>query len=268
MRRAFALALVAVASVVPSIARAASVTPTTIVHRYLAAIAAQRYADAYALLTPQQRAYFRSAANFASVFAADDATLVAFSIAGVRAAGDARVVVVRERLALDDPAHDVRVTTDVIVPYVVTGDAAQPRITEPSSRPWRAFATSATATSDGLRVTVKKVAFSTHAIRVVVTMQNDGPGFVTVLPDGRSVLRDDAAGLFHPLVTRDWTITDRQFFLGLRLAPNSRYTGVLAFATPVLDDRARRFTLSLGPVVRDGGTAPFVVDVAGVAARG
>jgi hypothetical protein len=268
MRRAFALALVVLASVVPSIARAASVTPTTIVHRYLAAIAAQHFVDAYALLSPTQHGYFRNAANFASVFAADDAALVTFSIVGVRADGSAHVVVVRERIAFDDPAHDVHVTTDVMVPYVVTGDATQLRILEPAGRPWRAFATSATTTSGGLRVTVKKVAFDTHAIRVVVTMQNDGPGFVTVLPDGRSVLRDDVAELFHPLVTRDWTITDHQFFLGLRLAPNSRYTGVLAFATPVLDDRARRFTLSLGPIVRDGGTAPFAVDVSGVAPRG
>ena len=240
---------------------------SALVRRYLDTIRDRRYDDAFALLESKQRAYFRSAANFASGFEADGAALDTFAIAGVRGAIPDRVVFVRERIALDDPANDVRVTTVVTVPYLVVGRGTSARIGESAGRPWRAFAANATGTSGGMRVTVKKVAFDEHDVRVVVTMQNDGVGFVTVLPYGRSVLRDDAGAIYRPIASRNWTITDHLLFLGLRLAANSRYTGALAFASPSLDDRARRFTLTLGPIVRDGAAAPFSVDVAGVSAR-
>ena len=238
-----------------------------LVQRYLATIRDRRYNDAFALLESKQRAYFRTAANFASGFEADGATLDAFAIAGVRGATPERVVFVRERIALDDPANDVRVTTVLTVPYLVVGRGSSARIGEGAGRPWRAFAANASARSGGMRVTVKKVAFDEHDVRVIVTMQNDGVGFVTVLPYGRSVLRDDAGAIYRPIVSRDWTMTDRRLFLGLRLAADSRYTGALAFASPALDDRAHRFTLTLGPIVRDGASAPFSIDVAGVSAR-
>jgi len=272
MRRAFALALAVAASAAPALAqrgaRAAAGSPPAFVTRYLTALHERRYADAFAMLEATQRAYFRSATNFASGFTADGASLETFAIVGVRGADARHVVFARERIALDDPAHDVRVTTTVVVPYLVAGGDAAARIGESAGRPWRAFAADAAATSGALRVTVKKLAFDTHDIRVVVTLQNDGDRFVTVLPYGRSVLRDDDGGVFHPLPELAPAIADRQLFIGVRLAPNSRYTGALAFATPLLDDRDRRFTLTLGPAVRDGADAPFAVDVAGVAPRG
>jgi len=266
MRRALVTALAAAAFAVSCASRATATdaSPSEPVQRYLGAVRAKRYADAFALLDPAQRAYFRTATNFASSFLADAATLTGYTIAGVRADGSAAIVFVREHIELDDPAHDVRVATTVTVPYYVAGRGASARVGESPGRPWRAFATNATATAGGLRVTVRKLALYAHDARVVVTVQNDGDRFVTVLPDGRSVLRDDDGGIYHPVTTQNWAVTDRQFFLGVRLAPNSRYTGALAFATPVLDDRARRFTLTLGPAVRDGADAPFAVDVAGV----
>jgi len=270
VRRPLATALLACASALPSVALAApshsSDAAAAVVMRYLGALHARRYDDAYALLEPAQRAYFRTTKNFASGFTADGFALQHVAIAGERSRGSARVVFVRETIELDDPAHDVRVATAVTVPYLETGGVGG-RIDD-AGRPWRAFAANATATSDGVRVTVKKLALYARTIRVVVTMQNDGDGFITVLPYGRSVLRDDAGGIYHPLVTRDWQLTDEQLFLGLRLAPNSRYTGTLAFVTPPLDDRARHFELILGPSVRDGAAAPVSVDVAGVAPPG
>ncbi len=270
MRRPLATALLACAYALPGAAVAAPLhspdAAAVVVMRYLGALHARRYADAYALLEPVQRGYFRTSDNFASGFAADGFALQRFAIAGERSRGAARIVFAREHIDLDDPAHDVRVATDVTVPYLVAG-GADARIDD-AGRPWRAFAANATATSDGVRVTVKKLAFYARTIRVVVTMQNDGDRFITVLPYGRSVLRDDAGGIYRPLVTRDWQLTDEQLFLGLRLAPNSRYTGTLAFVTPPLDDRVRHFELILGPSVRDGADAPVSVDVAGVAPRG
>jgi len=263
VRRALAAALFAVASALPLAAFAADAPrPSALVQRYLAALQRGSYGDAFALLAPAERAYFRNAANFASGFTADAYALRHFATTGTRASASGTVVLAREQIALLDPAHDVRVTTTVTVPYLVTRDG----VTD-AGRPWRAFAGDAVATSDGVRVTVKKLALYAHAIRVVVTMQNDGSGFITLLPYGRSVLRDDAGHVFRPLVTRDWTVTDEQLFLGLRLAPNSRYTGTIAFATPLLDDRARRFDLTVGPSVRDGASAPVSIDVGGIAAR-
>jgi hypothetical protein len=263
MRRALATALLVCVSVAPAAAAApAPSASAVVVSRYLDALRAHDYARAYAMLAPAERAYVRSATNFASGFAADGYALSQFAIVADRASGAAHVVLVREHIALDDPAHDVRATTVVTVPYLVSAG----RVTD-AGRPWRAFAANASAANAGVRVSVKRVAFYARAIRIVVTMQNDGAGFITLLPYGRSVLRDDAGDIFRPLVTRDWQITDEQLFLGLRLAPNSRYTGTIAFATPQLDDRVRRFELSLGPSVRDGATLPVAVDVAGIVPR-
>jgi hypothetical protein len=266
MRRALAAALLAVASALPLALGANVPAPNALVQRYLTSLQRGAYGDAFALLAPAERAYFRSPANFASGFTADAYALRRFALTAARTSPSGTVVLARERIALTDPAHDVRVTTVVTVPYLIVGAGASARVID-AGRPWRAFASDAVATAAGVRVTVKKLALYAHAIRVVVTMQNDGNGFITVLPYGRSVLRDDAGGIYRPLITRDWTVTDEQLFLGLRLAPNSRYTGTLAFATPLLDDRARRFALTLGPSVRDGAGAPVSVDVAGIAAR-
>jgi hypothetical protein len=261
VRRVLAIALLVYACAMP--AAAAPSVSSGVVQRYLGALHARDYATAFALLAPAERAYFRTVANFASGFTADDDTLTQFAIAGERNADGGRIVIAREHITLDDPAHDARATTVVTVPYLVVGVGLVD-----AGRPWRAFATTASASNDGVRVTVKRVAFYARVIRVVVTMQNDGTRFVTLLPYGRSVLRDDAGGIYRPLATRDWHITDEQLFLGLRLAPNSRYTGTMAFVAPPLDDRARSFTLTLGPSVRDGASLPVSIDVPGIAAQG
>ena len=58
--------------------------------------------------------------------------------------------------------------------------------------------------------------------------------------------------------------TDRRLFLGVRLASDEQMTGVLSFASPRLDDRPRRFSLTVAPNLRDGSDAPFALDVANV----
>jgi len=239
---------------------------TTLVHRYVDALAARRYADAYALLDAPARAYFRNARNFASAFTSDDFAIVSYTLLGTRGNAKFRLYFAREAIRLADPARDVPAAATVTVPYGVIGSAGGARIKD-LGRPWRAFATSTAATSGGLRVTVKKVSFYQHAIACVVTFANLGNGFLTLLPYGRSVLRDDGGGVFHPIVdTVSWRRTDRRLFLGVRLAAGAQFTGVLSFASPRLDDRNRRFTLTIAPNLRDGSDAPFALDVAGVAA--
>jgi hypothetical protein len=52
----------------------------------------------------------------------------------------------------------------------------------------------------------------------------------------------------------------------VHLAADEEVTGVLSFASPRLDDHARRFTLTVAPNLRDGSDAPFALDIANVAA--
>jgi hypothetical protein len=238
---------------------------TALVRRYVDALAAQRFAAAYALLDAPARAYFRNARNFASGFVADGFAIASYTLVGTRGNAGFRLYFAREAIRLRDPATDAAATADVTVPYGVIGTGAAARIKD-LGRPWRAFAGTASASTSGLRVTVKKVSFYAHAIACVVTFANLGAGFVTLLPYDRSVLRDDA-GHVYPLIrdARTWRDTDRRLFLGVHLASDAQITGVLSFAAPRLDDRTRRFTLTLAPNVRDGADAPFAVDVGGVA---
>lgn len=267
--RGFAAAAAAVmllgAAPAPPLDPAPANAQTALVRGYVDNLAAGRYASAYALLDAPARAYFRSARNYAGTFTADGFALASYALLGVRGDARFRVYFVREQLRLTDPARDAPADADVTVVYGVLGSGAAARIKD-LGRPWRAFASTAAARAGGLRVRVKKVSFYNRAIAVVVTIANAGNGFLTVLPYGRSVLRDDAGAVYHPVVDRTWARTDRRLFLGVRLAAGEQITGVLSFASPRLDDRARRFTLTLGPNLRDGAAAPFSLDVSGLVA--
>ncbi len=237
---------------------------TALVRRYVDAIAAQRYDDAYALLDAPARAYFRTARNYASTYAADGFRLRSYALSGARGDARFRLYLVREAIGVTDPARDAPASAVVTVAYGVLGTGTAARIKD-LGRPWRAFAPATRAASAGLRVTVKKVSFYDRSIAVVVTLANVGNGYLTVLPYGRSVLRDDLGSIYRPIVDRTWARTDRRLFLGVRLAAGAQITGVLTFASPRLDDRARRFTLTLAPSVREGAAAPLAVDVPGIA---
>jgi hypothetical protein len=237
---------------------------TALVRRYVDALAAQRYAAAYALLDAPARAYFRNAGNFASAFTADGFAIASYTLIGTRGDAKFRLYFARESIRLHDPARDAAATATVTVPYGVIGSDARARIKD-LGRPWRAVATSASANAAGLRITVKKVSFYQNAIACVVTFANVGNGFLTLLPYGRSVLRDDAGHIYRPIVnTVSWNETDRRLFLGVHLAADEQVTGVLSFASPRLDDRAHRFTLTVAPNLRDGADAPFALDVTNV----
>lgn len=270
MRRGIAAAVAAVVLLAAAPATRLDPVPagsqTALVRRYVDALAAQRYADAYALLDAPARAYFRNAQNFASGFAADGFAIASYTLVGARGNAKFRLYFAREAIRLRDPARDVAATANVTVPYGVTGSDAGARIKD-LGRPWRAFATSVTASAGGLRVTVKKMSFYQHAIACVVTFANVGDGFLTLLPYGRSALRDDSHHAYRLIRnTASWNDTDRQLFLGVRLPAGAQVTGVLSFASPRLDDRVRRFTLTVAPNLREGAEGPFTLDVAGVGA--
>jgi hypothetical protein len=264
MVRGIAAALAAVvllaAAPAPHLDAAPAGAQTAVVRSYVDALKTRRFIDAFALLDRSAQAYFRTPDNFASGFNADGFILLSYTITGSRASGDFRLFFVRETIRLHDAAHDTSGTTTVTVPYGVIGNGADARVKD-LGRPWRAQAVFAQHTTSGLTVTVRKMSFYEHAIVAVVTIANIGSGFATIMPYGRSVLRDNTGALYRPIVNTTFTQTDRRLFLGVHLAASEEISGVMTFASPLLDDAQRVFDLTVGPNVRDGAALPFSVEV-------
>ena len=234
---------------------------TEIVRRYLDALGARRYAAAYALLDAPGRAYFRTPANFASTFQADEFSLLSYTLRASDGSDRLRVYVVREHVRLRDPARNATGTATIDVTYGVLGSGTHARVRD-LGRPWKSFAVSTTASSDALRVAVQKISFYGKRISVVVTIANLGTGFVTLLPYGRSTLRDDLGHVYHPAKIDAAARAARTFAFGAHLAANAQLTGALEFDAPRDATDARSFALTVAPNVRDGADAPFSVEVA------
>ncbi|MDQ6941407.1 MAG: hypothetical protein M3169_02710 [Candidatus Eremiobacteraeota bacterium] len=233
---------------------------TAVVKKYVDALRAGRYDRAFALLTDDERKYFGDAVSYRSVFAADGIVLRRASVAGARGDDRGRVYFVRERIAYVDHATDKQREVDATVPLGVLPEHGVLHIKDPG-KPYRAFASASTADASGLRVTVKKVDFFPDRIDVVVTFANVGENVVTLLPYGKTVLRDDRGGVYRILATKNWTVTDKPLFQGVRLAPNSQYTGSLAFTAPRLGDVKRSWSLTVAPALREGADEPFELTV-------
>lgn len=237
----------------------AAVSPSekSLVGRYVEAIAAHRYAVAFNLLEAQERHYFASPSNFASVFRADRLEIERFRIVGSRRDPLGMVVLVRERVAFYDHAHQAVAHADLTVPYglPVPGPV---RVRDPF-HPWRAVAVSGLAgQSGGVHVAVRKLSFFTGRLEAIVTFANVGSRTVTLLPYGRSAVRDRTGRAYTPLATRLPSLTDPTLYTGLRLAPDSQYTGVMTFGTPArLITTALAFTF--GPALADGAREPCEV---------
>ena len=233
----------------------------TVVQAYLRALSNADYAAAFDLLDDGARGYYRDSANFGSIYAADAYRLTAFALVGAR--GDekqGRVFFARETARFRDHAHDVDLNVTATVPVGVVPEHGGWRIKDPG-HPWRAFATHASARADGLAITVKKMSFFTRRIEAVISFTNTGPDFITVLPYGKSLLRDAAGHPYRLIETRDWSLTDKMLFEGLHLAPNAQYTGTLSFACEPLDNAARTFALTIAPLLADHADAPFAMSV-------
>ncbi len=233
---------------------------TVVVQKYVDAIKGGDYAAAYGLLTDELRRYFGDVDAFRSVFQADGYVLERATIVGARGDNRGRVYFVRETLAFVDHATDKQARLTATVPLGVLPEHGALHVKDPG-KPYRAFAASSSSDASGLRVTVKKVDFFPDRIDVVVTFANSGDNYVTVLPYGRSVLRDDRGGVYRIVASKDWTVTDRRLFEGVPLPPGAQYTGSLAFAAQRFGDVKRSWTLTLAPALREGSDAPFDVTV-------
>jgi hypothetical protein len=258
--RPIALILIAVLSLTkPADAARSRLEPAAIrvLTAYVSALRDRRYADAFHLLTPSERKYFRTSGNFASIFTTDGLRIDSFQIIGSRNGGSLGVLaLVRENVRFFDHAHQAPGSATVTVPYGLVRTAGAWEIKDPF-HPWRALRTTGVeATAAGLRVTVRKVSYFAGRVEVVVTFANLGEGFVTLLPYGRSVLRGDGVA-YHPIATKVPALTDKRLYLGLRLASSAQYTGSLNFATAA--SAPTRLELTIAPSLRDGADAPFEV---------
>ncbi len=234
--------------------------PTVVMTRFLDALKAKKYDRAFGLLDPTQRAYYRTAENFATVFTADRQELASYNLFGTRHDKRGYAYFVDEHVSFRDP--QTQATQNQHLPVVVYGVFPMKNgafAVRDVTHPWRQVTPDASATVGGLKVSLKRLAFYERRIEAVVTFTNEGSEPVTLLPYGKTVLREAAGDTFRPIDTKDWRLTDKQLFLGAHLAPNARYTGILNFQTARLDDRARSFVLTVAPSLRDGGDEPFEV---------
>jgi hypothetical protein len=238
--------------------------PTVVMKHYLEAIQRKDYPRAFALLDPTQRAYYRNAQNFSTVFTADDLALRSFNVFGTRHDKRGYAYFVNENVSLRDYATAATITHDISAVYGVFPIGGGAYGVRDSTYPWRQVVPGTSATVDNLKVTVQRLEFYERRIEAVVTFTNVGTESVTLLPYKKTVLSDDAGDEFRPIETDDWRLTDKRLFLEPRLGPNSRVTGILNFQTARLDDKPRTFSLTVGPNLREGGDEPFAVTISGI----
>lgn len=226
---------------------------------YLAALSQHEYPRAYGLLQSEGKRYYRSESNFASVFRVDRFTLEQYRIIAQRAGANGRVFVVREKIGFYDDSLNRLVHVRVDAPYAVLNQSGAARIKDPG-HPWKALDLNLSAGKNGVRATLRKVAFFPQYLAMTITFVNQESGFMTAFPYNKSVLTDQSGAIYRSILTKDWAMTDKAFFLGVHLAGEAEMTGTMRFTIPAGTD-PQTLTLELGPVVRDAGdSAPFALD--------
>ena len=258
-RRALAALLAMLALLTPSPSAAApSGAAVDVALTYARAVGSGNYEKAYALLTTGMQRYFGNLHNYRSVFTAERFHAGDFKALGVQRAGDARIVTLREEITYLNHGTQQLGHGRLQLRYRVVREGNGYRVDD-QGHPYRSFLPSGNASVDrnGVKVVVRELAFYPRRIEIALTFENDGNAFMTFLPYGRTLLRD-GSNVYHPLDTRNWLLTDRQLFLGLRLAPNARYTGQIDFLAPGrLEDRARTFELTIAPALPEGADQPI-----------
>jgi hypothetical protein len=256
----FATVVAIVSELVPcdGVRAALPVAERTVLERYVDALVHRRYDAAFALLTPDERRYFATPENFASVFGADGLTIDRFQIIESKSASLGTVAVVSEQVAFFDRRRDASAHATFKVAYGIVREPGGYRIKDPN-HPWRALAPAgAQATVNGTTVAVRKLSFFTGRLEMVATFANTGSATVTLLPYGRTALRDERGRTYPLIASRLPGLTDKTLYTGLRLAPQARYTGLMTFLTPNRFT-PKKLTLTIAPALADGADAPFEI---------
>ena len=146
------------------------------------------------------------------------------------------------------------------VPYGIVSTGGTLGIKDPY-HPWLAIVPKDwSATASGVSVTVRKISFFTGQLELVLAFENRGDATVTVLPYGRTIVRDETGKVHQPIETKLPGLTDSELYTGVRLVPNAQYVGTMTFFTP---DRFTPSTLAatVAPFLLDGADAPFNLEL-------
>ena len=257
-RRALAALAAMLALAVPPSAEAAPHGPVVeVALAYARAVGSGDYSKAYGMLTSGMRQYFGSLGNYASVFTAERFRATNPAPLRIEPAKKGQIVTLREQITYLNHGTQSEGRGRLGFRYLIVREGGAYRVDD-EGHPYRSFVpANATIDRKGVKITVHELAFYPRRIELALTFENDGTAFVTFLPYGRTILRDEW-NIFRPLDTRNWLLTDRQLFLGLRLAPDARYTGQIDFLTAGrLDDRTRTFILTVAPALAEGADQPM-----------
>ena len=232
---------------------------------YMRARGSGDYAAAFGQLTAADRSYFKNLANYASVFKADRFSSSGTTVLKVTPQKTSWIVTVRETIHFYDHGLQIERSGRITVPLVVVREPGGFRMDD-TGHPYRSILPSSSLALHRARVSVRKISFFLRRIEVTLAFENDGTEAITFLPYGRSLLRDARGDVFRPFETRNWLLTDRQLFLGLRLAGSARYTGQINFqATGRVGDAAGLLTLVVGPALPEGGDEPLTFELPPIA---
>jgi len=243
----------------PAIATAPA-ADRAILTRFLDALRTRNYDAAFALLSKPERAYFGSASNYASSYAADRFELDSYRLVTTTQTREGTVAVVSERLHVFSHKQQAAGAITSTFAYGIVRVGGTLGIKDPY-HPWRAIVPSNwLATASGVTAIVRKLSFYTGRIELLVTFQNRSEATVTILPYGRSIVRDGDDHVHRPIATKLAGLTDAQLYRGVRLAPGAQYTGAMTFFT---SDRFMPASLSatIAPLLADGADAPFALEL-------
>jgi hypothetical protein len=260
----FALAFACVPLTLGSdvVAARAAIPPAqrSILTRFLRALHAQNYPAAYALLSKPERSYFGSASNYASSYLADRIKLDSYRLVATTQTAQGTIAIVSERLEVFSPRLQTSGSVTSKFAYGIVTVGGELGIKDPY-HPWRALVPANwSTTASGVTVIVRKLSFYTGRIELLLTFQNRSDVTVTLLPYGRSVVRDSEGGVHHPIETKLAGLTDAELYKGVRLAPGSQFTGAMTFFT---SDRFMPAALSatIAPLLADGADDPFALEL-------
>jgi hypothetical protein len=251
---------VALSSALRPAAAALPVAQKTILTRFLTSLQHQQYDVAFALLSKPEKSYFASAANYASAYTADRVKIDSFQILGSTVAGGITVAIVAEKFEFFEPKRQAVAIVSAKVPYGIVNVGGALGIKDPY-HPWRAIAPENwSVTTSGVTATVRKIAFFTGRVELTIAFDNRSESTVTLLPYGRSVVRDQSGAVHQPIETKLQGLTDAELYKGVLLQSGARYTGTMTFFT------ANRFaptslSVTLAPMLADGADAPFNLEL-------
>lgn len=254
----------------PSAVDGAGATPdpgaVDAVRRYVAALEQPDTKAAFALLTPAQQTYFGDARNFASNYSTTGYRIVAFSIAKTTMrSADLAEVDVAQTVSFFDVTTERTTTTQMTEPYFALRAHGAWGVKE-IYVPWKSYAPEAKGAAGGITAIVDRIEFFDKRIRVYCTLRDLGKNPAQVLPLLRSSMT--IGGKTIAVVdTADFPLNDEQFFEGVRLYPLHQAVGYMNFPLASRADKDLNVTITVGPVVADGASAPAMIAIGPIELR-